>query len=192
MAKQKAQSAPLSKGLRFEIFMRDGFTCQYCNRKPPSVTLEVDHVDPRALGGSNDHINLTTACLECNRGKAAKVLKRTGPRPDADLEYLRCQQELMEAKRFLASKRKLDSVKAQLVEAIQCHWDKCLCMDDHDVPSQKVVLEWLTRYSADEIIAGIDKFIPAYRRTPWKFGPDLRQAIRYVSAIMRNVRQEAA
>jgi hypothetical protein len=184
-------SAPVSKRVRFEIFKRDGFTCQYCNRKPPDVTLEVDHIDPRALGGSNEEINLITACWDCNRGKAAKSLQRTGPRPDADLEYLKCQQELMEARRFLAAKQKLDSVKVKLVATIQAHWDKCLCMDDHDVPSQTVVLEWLTRYSADEIIAGIDKFIPAYRRTPWKFGPDLRQAIRYVSAIMRNRREEA-
>ncbi|MCL5099991.1 MAG: HNH endonuclease [Candidatus Marsarchaeota archaeon] len=61
-------------GIRFDVFRRDNFTCQYCGRKPPEVELEVDHVIPRALGGSNDISNLKTACRECNRGKGKKPL----------------------------------------------------------------------------------------------------------------------
>jgi len=29
----------VSKRIRFEIFKRDGFTFQYCGRKPPEVVL---------------------------------------------------------------------------------------------------------------------------------------------------------
>lgn len=31
---------PLSKRIRFEVFKRDSFTCQFCGRTPPEVILE--------------------------------------------------------------------------------------------------------------------------------------------------------
>lgn len=61
----------LSKRARFEVFKRDGFVCQYCGAHPPDATLEVDHIVPVAEGGPDDPDNLVTACLPCNRGKAA-------------------------------------------------------------------------------------------------------------------------
>lgn len=65
---------PLSKKTRFEVFKRDGFTCQYCGAHPPSVILEPDHINPVANGGDNHIDNLITACFDCNRGKAARLL----------------------------------------------------------------------------------------------------------------------
>lgn len=59
----------LSKKIRFEVFKRDKFTCQYCGRKAPDVILEVDHIKPISKGGTNDLMNLVTACKDCNRGK---------------------------------------------------------------------------------------------------------------------------
>jgi HNH endonuclease len=64
----------ISKGVRFEVFKRDLFTCQYCGAHPPSVTLHVDHIKPRAEGGENDTDNLVTACDTCNLGKGARQL----------------------------------------------------------------------------------------------------------------------
>lgn len=60
----------LTAQLRFAILTRDAYTCRYCGRKPPEVTLEVDHVVPFSKGGSSDPDNLVTACRECNRGKS--------------------------------------------------------------------------------------------------------------------------
>ena len=65
---------PLSKKLRFEVFKRDGFACQYCGATPPAVVLECDHIEPVTAGGSDDEGNLVTACFDCNRGKAARLL----------------------------------------------------------------------------------------------------------------------
>lgn len=55
--------------VRFEIFKRDLFTCQYCGRSSPEVELQVDHIVPQAKGGSDDVDNLITACSECNYAK---------------------------------------------------------------------------------------------------------------------------
>lgn len=64
----------VSKKTRFEIFKRDRFTCQYCGRTPPTVTLECDHIDPVANGGTDDELNLVTSCFDCNRGKSDRKL----------------------------------------------------------------------------------------------------------------------
>lgn len=69
-----SERKPLSKKLRFEVFKRDGFACQYCGSNPPSVVLEIDHINPVSNGGNNDIDNLITACFDCNRGKSSCLL----------------------------------------------------------------------------------------------------------------------
>lgn len=64
----------ISKRVRFDVFKRDGFVCQYCGAHPPTVVLHVDHIDPVSGGGSSDIDNLVTACDACNLGKGARRL----------------------------------------------------------------------------------------------------------------------
>jgi HNH endonuclease len=75
---------PVSTRTRFEVFKRDGFTCQYCGRKPPEALLHVDHIIPRARGGEDESTNLVTACSECNLGKAAVPLGDVRPMVSAE------------------------------------------------------------------------------------------------------------
>jgi hypothetical protein len=72
MAKKK--TTQLSKKIRFEVFKRDDFKCQYCGKCAPDVILEVDHIRPKAEGGKNDIVNLITSCKECNIGKGKRKL----------------------------------------------------------------------------------------------------------------------
>ena len=69
-----ADRKPITKKMRFEVFKRDKFTCQYCGAKAPDAILEVDHIKPVAEGGGNDILNLVTACRDCNRGKGRRML----------------------------------------------------------------------------------------------------------------------
>ena len=60
-------------GLRYEVLARDKWTCLSCGRSPKDgITLEVDHIKPRSLGGTNDLDNLQTLCWKCNIGKSNK------------------------------------------------------------------------------------------------------------------------
>ena len=68
----KNKRKTISAKLRFEVFKRDGFRCQYCGRSAPQVLLHVDHIEPVAEGGTNDLTNLITSCSECNLGKGAR------------------------------------------------------------------------------------------------------------------------
>ena len=62
----------ISLSLRFSVFERDKYTCQYCGLKPPEIVLQIDHVYPVALGGRNKIDNLLTSCRDCNIGKGAR------------------------------------------------------------------------------------------------------------------------
>jgi 5-methylcytosine-specific restriction endonuclease McrA len=64
--------------LRFEIFKRDGFRCTYCGASATAgAVLQVDHIKPKAAGGTDDPTNLTTSCDDCSGGKAARKLSET-------------------------------------------------------------------------------------------------------------------
>lgn len=84
----------IGKGLRYDVFERDGFTCQYCGQQPPDITLVIDHIIPVAEGGGNEVDNLRTACQPCNAGKSAKL--PTSPVTN-ESDRLRRAQEAMEA-----------------------------------------------------------------------------------------------
>lgn len=64
----------ISKKVRFDVFKRDSFKCQYCGKSAPDVVLHIDHIQPVSKGGMNDIHNLLTACAECNGGKGGTEL----------------------------------------------------------------------------------------------------------------------
>ncbi|WP_373086026.1 HNH endonuclease [Sneathiella sp.] len=55
---------------RFNVFLRDGFRCQYCGS---GDELTFDHVLPRRLGGQTHWENITTACAPCNMKKGGRL-----------------------------------------------------------------------------------------------------------------------
>jgi 5-methylcytosine-specific restriction endonuclease McrA len=52
------------------VFLRDGFSCQYCG-SPHELTF--DHVIPRSKGGRTTWENITTACAPCNLAKGGRT-----------------------------------------------------------------------------------------------------------------------
>jgi 5-methylcytosine-specific restriction endonuclease McrA len=62
---------PKVRFTRREVFKRDGFTCQYCGKKPRELTI--DHVQPTSRGGKDTWANTVAACTGCNRKKGART-----------------------------------------------------------------------------------------------------------------------
>ena len=58
---------------RFNVFLRDRFTCQYCGRRFPTPDLTFDHVVPRSRGGKTTWGNVVTACSACNLRKGNRL-----------------------------------------------------------------------------------------------------------------------
>lgn len=124
MAQEPNRRKPVRPSLRFEIFKRDGFTCQYCGGRSPEVVLEVDHIVPVAGGGSNDPENLITACYMCNRGKSDKPLSESmigQDLHDTTVFLLERETQLREYNVVMdAIRAREESDLAELVS----HWDR--------------------------------------------------------------------
>jgi len=81
----------IRKARRYAIYARDGWRCIWCRcrvgigakaRTKHLALAHLDHIKPRALGGSNATENLVTSCKRCNdkRGTTPAVVfaKRMG------------------------------------------------------------------------------------------------------------------
>jgi len=58
---------------RFNVFLRDEFTCQYCSDGFKTNDLTFDHLIPRSRGGRTSWDNIVTACRDCNTIKGNKM-----------------------------------------------------------------------------------------------------------------------
>ncbi len=63
---------------RFNVFLRDRFTCQYCGVRDD---LTFDHLIPRSRGGLTRWDNVVAACAACNLAKGGALPHVIGMRP---------------------------------------------------------------------------------------------------------------
>jgi len=179
MSKRKA----LSKKLRFTVFARDGFQCQYCGRNPPAVILQVDHVVPVVEGGEDTEDNLITSCQECNQGKgrdpATRPLRPAVPERSA---------QIAEAEEQLAEYRKLLQQRASRVEE-----DVELIVSQYEdiagapwtltESGKQSVRQWLRDWTVEDLREALSIAVA------W-LGPGNQGLFAYVGGILRKWRTE--
>ena len=95
---------------RFNVFLRDRFTCQYCGAGHAAADLTFDHVVPRSRGGATSWENCVVADRKVNTRKAdktpgeagLKLLKQPGtPREVPVTVMLRNQHGIVDWEPFL-------------------------------------------------------------------------------------------
>ena len=70
---------------RYNLYLRDMFTCQYCIKTLPQSQLTMDHVLPLSKGGKTNWENIVTACRLCNgkKGNDERIKPKRKPyQPD--------------------------------------------------------------------------------------------------------------
>ena len=162
-----ANRKPLSKKMRFEVFKRDKFTCQYCGRTAPDVILEVDHIKPVSKGGTNDLINLVTSCKDCNRGKGKREL--------SDDSAVKVQQEQLKelAKKseqlemMIKWKDELLALGDREVDVICDYINETYSCTVHESGRNHIKI-WLKKYSVEELISAVDDAFTRERFEPNK------------------------
>lgn len=114
----------IGKRLRFEILKRDGFRCKCCGATPAQRELRVDHIVPRANGGTDDPANLIAACFACNAGKSDKELHES---PDAiRTPASEIKTRLAGAQAMLEAQRDLERVRSDLIDEFEAMWSEAV------------------------------------------------------------------
>jgi 5-methylcytosine-specific restriction protein A len=66
--------------LRPYILARDDYLCQVCSKQDRTTPAsEVDHIIPKADGGTDDEDNLQSICIDCHKAKTLQ--ERTAGSP---------------------------------------------------------------------------------------------------------------
>ncbi|WOF74158.1 HNH endonuclease [Parvibaculaceae bacterium PLY_AMNH_Bact1] len=152
----------IGKKLRFEVFKRDKFQCQYCGEKAPEVVLHVDHVQPVAEGGDNDILNLITSCESCNLGKGARPLDQ-----HQELEKQRDQLEALAERReqlemLINWREELRSLEQDEVSAVAAaieHYSSEWTVSD---TGRQNLQRWITKFGLDETITAAETSFKQY------------------------------
>ena len=55
------------------LYLRDRYTCLYCESRLTKDNLTMDHVHPISKGGQTNWTNIVTACNDCNSRKGNKI-----------------------------------------------------------------------------------------------------------------------
>ena len=171
---------PIGKRLRFQIFERDGFTCQYCGKNPPDVKLEIDHIIAVSTGGTNDPENLRTSCWACNAGKSNKPLGSVAN----DKDSLRRAQEALEsvdtAKQFAKAMKARESVRRDIVEFV------CSCLASKTCKNNTVssILFAVEHHGSEQVMRWFER---AASVTAQYGFPSETNAIKYFHGIIRKV-----
>lgn len=168
----------VSKRTRFEILRRDDYACRYCGAKAPDATLQIDHIVPQALGGSDDPTNLVTSCDDCNAGKSSMA-------PDhqfvADVDEMAAKWTLAR-QQAAAQKAAEEGARRELIGQFRdawADWDKsCDYLPDD---WERSIGWWL-----DDGLT-IDQIIEAYYIALGKKGVASRYIFRYMAGICRNM-----
>jgi|GEM_PF-1003982 hypothetical protein len=152
----------ISKKLRFEIFKRDSFRCQYCGATAPDVLLRVDHINPVSNGGDNNILNLVTSCFDCNSGKSDRLLSENTVldkqrKQLEDLENRRSQLEMM--MEWHKSLTGVNGLKAKsIIEYIND-----LSPNKLKEEQEKIIRRLVKKYEIDELIDAIDSSFGYYK-----------------------------
>jgi 5-methylcytosine-specific restriction endonuclease McrA len=152
-----AERISIKKQVRFEVFKRDKFTCQYCGKKAPDVVLNVDHIKPVANGGDNNIINLITSCFDCNNGKSSRELS-----DNSVIEKQRKQLELLQERReqielMLEWKKSLASFDNDVLDMVMDYINSKIIPFTLNDTGRSTVSQLLKKFPADKVLDGIDE-----------------------------------
>lgn len=146
----------ITKRIRFEVFKRDKFQCQYCGKSAPDVVLNVDHIDPVANGGSNELVNLITSCFDCNQGKKARLLS-----DDTLVQKQRRQLELLQDRReqlelMLEWKKSLAGFENEKVKMVSDYWASLMIPYSLNEIGEKSLGQLMRKFSLEDVLESID------------------------------------
>ena len=150
--KYMATRKTITKKLRFEVFKRDSFACQYCGRKAPEVLLHVDHIDPVASGGTNELLNLITACFDCNSGKSDRKLSDNTVLDKQRQQLGELQERREQIEMMFAWQQGLAAIKDDVTQRLSDYWAELVVGFSLNENGRKTLKKLERQFSIEEIM----------------------------------------
>ena len=162
---EKPKRKAIGDKLRFEVFKRDQFKCQYCGKAAPDVILHVDHINPVSKGGDNEILNLVTSCMDCNLGKSDRLLS-----DNSILDKQRKMLEELDERRkqlqmMLEWRDELKDFDNEVAQSGADYFEQSI--DDAAQVNEvglKNINKWLKRFEVHELLQAIDDLNPVYTK----------------------------
>lgn len=152
----------VKKSVRFEVFKRDKFTCQYCGRSAPDVVLHADHIHPVSEGGEDDILNLVTSCQDCNLGKSNRILSDDAviKQRKSQLDVLQERHEQLEM--LLEWHKSLVDIEDVTVQQVADFWARLVSPYRLTDIGLTTLRKLLKRYSVDEVVTAMNTSVAQY------------------------------
>lgn len=151
----------MPKSLRFEVFKRDKFACQYCGVKAPEAILHVDHLTPVSAGGQNELLNLITACNACNFGKGARLLDDQSLIENQRKQIEELQERREQLEMMLSWRDELSNFNKDIINIIVSHISDCSKYEPNEA-GKAIIRKWIKSYPLKEILHAIDEAFDIY------------------------------
>ena len=153
----------ISKKVRFEVFKRDLFKCQYCGAEAPEAVLHVDHVKPVSKGGTNDLLNLVTACSACNLGKGARELSDDSAvkKQRAQIDELAERREQLEM--MVQWRDDLEAIKIDAVSEVAERISERGSYGPNE-SGKASIRKWLRTYNLADVLRAVDESFDIYMK----------------------------
>lgn len=171
---------PLGKKLRFEVFKRDGFTCQYCGRMAPTVVLEVDHINPVKEKGTDNIMNLITSCFDCNRGKGCKTLSDNQVIKQQQDQLKEINEKRVQLQLMLKWKKELEKFDNEQVDIIEDIIEKATDNSFTETGRQNMI-KTIKKYGINEVIEATESSLSQY----FVKGNDVQKVVQYIPKICK-------
>ena len=187
---EKPKRKAIGDKLRFEVFKRDNFKCQYCGMAAPDVTLNIDHIDPVSNGGVNDILNLITSCRNCNSGKSDRLLSEHSMLDKQrkmleDLEERRQQLQMM-----IQWREELSGFDNELVHALGEIVNKKISPLSITQTGMDQIEGWLKKFSFEELLKVVDETIVPRKSDGSIDGAEFMSKIPRIAAANRKPESE--
>ena len=175
----------INKKLRFEIFERDKFICQYCGRTPDkdNVVLQVDHIVSVKNGGENEKENLITACWDCNIGKGAKTTIKGKMTPEDIREELLKTQDRLEQVVAMNKATKKISALSKKIKLEKTKWIDDELDGFNPALSESIAKKIVSKFNN----ISRDKIIEAIEITKKRDFEKIEDFVKYFSGVLRNI-----
>jgi TolA-binding protein len=152
---------PEYKRIKYEVFEKDAFKCQFCGTGAPNVTLQLVRIqDAQPDEEWLDTAFLSTSCKVCEKKKSGTDEKSLN-NPYMSIDEL--EERLQQLKMLINWRKGMLNIRKQQLNNLIIYWENKISGFETNNDQKKYLAAHISKYSGDEIRSAmdmaVDKFI---------------------------------